>query len=181
MKPHRVVGYLKERGISDPMKLGPEDRINRFLNKLHGERDNEAEGPYRSELIGASTLIAHFMPRRIKNPEVMFDNLINAFRRRGPCVAYYEPVSLAFAKILNDSSSQIRNRLLDKAFGSTQVVRTMALRYVTEHQRLAMRHESNILGMLDEGNPDVRGAAVRALFRHPKLATKHKGRILELL
>ncbi|MBI5553519.1 MAG: HEAT repeat domain-containing protein [Candidatus Diapherotrites archaeon] len=140
-----------------------EETLNRFFIHLAGNRANSVRGPLASEFLSGSA-VALMGLGRIKDPFLLYQNMANAFERRGQCI-YTGTVRRAFVRLQNDSLRQKKKNELEYFLLQLKNHRTQGV--------LSSRLEPSFLKKLlqsfdgDVSSLDVLFGAARALVQNP--------------
>lgn len=96
--------YLASKGKR--LMKTPEATVNAVLEELAKEPKNIDGGKFRKELIGTSVVISQAL-RRIAKPELMLENMMKVFSKRGWCIFTGE-VAYAFRRLISDTVKKDR-------------------------------------------------------------------------
>lgn len=174
--------YLRKNKVNVPED--PEQRVNLFLKQLSKDRYNVRENDVTFKyLVGASTIIAHLLPR-IQQPERLLSNFIKAFSERGHCIYNHEPPVSALGRLFAEAKKTSRGkRIISKAIAHENwYMREHSLEVLRNHPELVAKERKKILMAVNDNDTiEMKNAGILALGAHPKVARENYPLINEFI
>lgn len=162
-------------------RMDAEEQVRAFLESMDPKQaptNVKGDVNHYKRLVGASTIISHLLPTRLKEPEKMLDAMSRAYSKRGFCIFPKEPVLSAFSKVGSETEKEGK---LDpeKVFSHpNQFIVWAFIRSMKKPQIL--KYSNKLAQIARECDGVLQTDAIGALGRHPKAAENHAKELLRL-